>query len=432
MIRMATDRLGGTTYTFTNVNAFLANQPSTIQFLGDESAPSVFNNGATGPRHIEQEYYIGYAQDEWRANAEVHVELRRALRLLHAVARSERPAGQVQRRHRRHRSAHDAGPEVDEDELPAARRRDVFADDQDRRPRGLRACSSDRARPRIRSRRSPTPIASASTISSGAALAFPLDPSVATAKFVNNPNNRNYQPRAYRNDYTIPERIWQYTGLDSAGSGRQHGRDGRLRRVAGTQSVPAQHRESDRRGRAPIRIPPARRSSFVSSRSCSAMRPATSTGVQNPYAEIDTKTSGGHDNYNALQLGLTRRSSSGVAVNAQYTLSRSFGNTSGSNEALTVGNAAQTLADFDYDLGYNAFDVRHTFNVSALYSMPYGRGREHWRPAWPARCSAAGMSAASSTRAAGCRSTSESRVRTSSTSDAAGSVFNNPAAGRTP
>src|SRR5207247_771672 len=68
MIRMSTDRLGGTTYSFTNLNAFLANQPSAIQFLGDESAPSVFNNGATGLRHIEQEYVIGYLQDEWRAN----------------------------------------------------------------------------------------------------------------------------------------------------------------------------------------------------------------------------------------------------------------------------------------------------------------------------------------------------------------------------
>jgi hypothetical protein len=67
----------------------------------------------------------------------------------------------------------------------------------------------------------------------------------------------------------------------------------------------------------------------------------------------------------------------GLAVNAQYTLSRSFGNTSGSNEALTAGNAAQTLSEFDYDLGYNAFDVRHTFNFSALYSLPFGTGRKY-------------------------------------------------------
>ena len=55
MIRMETDRLGGTTYTYQNVTAFMANTPSSVQFLGDESAPSVFNNGATGPRFIEQE-----------------------------------------------------------------------------------------------------------------------------------------------------------------------------------------------------------------------------------------------------------------------------------------------------------------------------------------------------------------------------------------
>ena len=30
--------------------------------------------------------------------------------------------------------------------------------------------------------------------------------------------------------------------------------------------------------------------------------------IQRPYAEIDYKTSGGHDSYNAMQLALTRRS----------------------------------------------------------------------------------------------------------------------------
>src|SRR5499427_4557782 len=58
MVRMTTDRLGGTTYSFSNLSAFLGNQPTSIQFLGDVSAPSVFNNGATGPRHYQQEYYI--------------------------------------------------------------------------------------------------------------------------------------------------------------------------------------------------------------------------------------------------------------------------------------------------------------------------------------------------------------------------------------
>src|SRR5690606_4686401 len=65
-VRMTTDRLGGTTYTFANLTAFLANQAQSIQYLGDVSEPSVFNNGATGERHARQDYVIGYAQDEWK------------------------------------------------------------------------------------------------------------------------------------------------------------------------------------------------------------------------------------------------------------------------------------------------------------------------------------------------------------------------------
>jgi hypothetical protein len=98
-------------------------------------------------------------------------------------------------------------------------------------------------------------------------------------------------------------------------------------------------------------------------------------GVQNPYAEVDYKTTGGHDSYNAMMLSLTRRSARGLSMNAQYTLSKSFGNTAGSNEAQTSANLARTIDQFDYDVGYNAFDVRHTFNLSVLYAIPYGRGR---------------------------------------------------------
>jgi outer membrane receptor protein involved in Fe transport len=65
-IRLYTDRLGGTTYTYANLNAFLANTAQSIQYLGDVSAPSPFNNGATGERKAKTEFYIGYAQDEWK------------------------------------------------------------------------------------------------------------------------------------------------------------------------------------------------------------------------------------------------------------------------------------------------------------------------------------------------------------------------------
>jgi hypothetical protein len=76
-----------------------------------------------------------------------------------------------------------------------------------------------------------------------------------------------------------------------------------------------------------------------------------------------------------MMLQLSRRAASGISLNAQYTLGQSKGNTAGSNEALTSGNLARKLSDFDYDDGFNNFDVRHTFNLSLLYPLPYGRGR---------------------------------------------------------
>ena len=65
-IRLYTDRQGGITYTYANINNFLANTASSVQFLGDLSAPSPFFNGSTGQALAKQEYYIGYAQDEWK------------------------------------------------------------------------------------------------------------------------------------------------------------------------------------------------------------------------------------------------------------------------------------------------------------------------------------------------------------------------------
>jgi hypothetical protein len=78
-----------------------------------------------------------------------------------------------------------------------------------------------------------------------------------------------------------------------------------------------------------------------------------------------------------MMFSLNRRSINGLSTNLQYTLGRSRGTTGGSNEANTAANNATSLDEFEYDNGYNNFDVRQTFNVSVLYSIPYGRGREY-------------------------------------------------------
>ena len=367
-IRMATDRIGGTTYSFANLTAFLANQASTVQYLGDLSAPSPFNNGVTGERHTRQEYYIAYAQDEWHMGS--NLTLNYGLRYEYYTPLRE------------------ANNEIVKFNI------DTGAIDPNTTPEYF--SKKDNVEPRVSLTYAPgktvfrsgfgifvgpgqtedqiQPVESDRISSTLSNVSFPIDQSALVAAFTGNPNNRSFQPRAYANDYSIPERVYQYTAsvqqelpAHLAATAAYVGSQGRnlfLRSVANqiTQVVTNPNPASGAIVIRQFSIP---------------VRDAASNivGVQNPFAEVDFKTSGGHDNYNAMMLSLTRRASNGLSLNAQYTLSRSFGDTGGSNEAQTSANNALTLDQFDYDLGYNAFDVRHTFNLSALYSIPYGRGR---------------------------------------------------------
>jgi hypothetical protein len=367
-IRMSTDRIGGITYTFANVGAFLANQASSVQYLGDVSAPSPFNNGATGPRHIRQEYFIGYAQDEWHFSPKAtlnyglrydyYTPLREANDLIvkfnidtGAIDPASTPLFQSRK--------NNFQPRVSFTYAPG---HTVF------RAGGGMFVGPGQTEDQIQ------PVESDRVSSTISNATFPVDQAALVANFVNNPNNRSYQPRAYANDYTIPERIYQYTASvqqDLGGrlvfTGAYVGSQGRnlfLRSVANQITQV-------------ISNPNPANAAIVIREFSIPIRDANGniTGVQNPFAEVDYKTSGGHDSYNAMMLQFSRRAASGVSVNVQYTLGRSRGNTAGSNEALTSGNVARKLADFDYDNGYNNFDVRHTFNLSLLYPIPYGHGR---------------------------------------------------------
>jgi hypothetical protein len=428
LIRMQTDRLGGTTYTYQNVSAFLANTPSSVQFLGDESAPSVFNDGATGPRHIEQEYYIGYAQDEWHVSKALTMNLgvrydyytpireKNNLQVKFNVVTGviDPPTTPVMKSTRTNVQPRIGATLMATERTIIRGGFGLFVGPGQTEDQIQTIADSDRV---------------SATLSSGAV--FPLDPVLATSTFINNPNNRSYQPRAYRNEYEIPERVWQYTGSIQQDLG--------ARMVATAAYVGSQGRNLFLRSIANPIVEVATNSNpasaaFVVRKFSIVQRDASGAviSVQNPYAEIDTKTSGGKDNYNALQLGLSRRSANGLSVNAQYTLSRSFGNTSGSNEALTAANAAQTLAEFDYDTGYNAFDVRHTFNFSALYSLPFGTGRKYMNSGF-AGAVLGGWDVGGIVNS---RSGVPIDVRITRPDilymDGAGNFFNNPAAGRTP
>ena len=366
LIRMKTDRLGGTTYSFSNLNDFLANRPATIQYLGDVSAPSPFNNGATGERDARTEFFVGYLQDEWRPNTRftlnygVRYDYYKPLReknnldVLFDVERGVlRPADEPF-----FKVKHNFQPRVSFTWSPTERGRTIVrggfgmlvgpgqVEDQ------IQPIESDRV---------------SSTLSGGA---FPIDPASLAASFASNPNNRQYQPRAYAADYSVPEKVYQYTigfqqelpykiVMTAAYVGSQ-GRNLFLRSV--TNNITQVLTNSNPTGNAIV----IREFDIV----------AADGSIQRPYAEVDYKTSGGKDSYNALQLSLNRRIQNGLTLNGQYTLAKSFGNSAGSNETLTAANNARALGEFDYDKGYNRFDVRHTYNVSALYDVPVGKGRK--------------------------------------------------------
>ena len=401
-IRMWTDRQGGITYTWANTNNFLTNTLQSTQFLGDLSAPSPFFNNSTGQALATQAYYIGYAQDEWKIKSgltlnlglryEYYTPLREAndRQILFDINTGilRDPSGDPEVT-----SKTNFGPRVSFSWSPNFSGHGWFSGGRTviRGGAGIYygpGQAEDLIQP-IESNRI------SSTLSGGS---FPQDPNVIAANFINNPNNRAYQPRAYANDYTIPEKIYQYSFsvqqelpykmVFTAGFVGSQGRNLFLRSVANRilagQTVvqdgtplPSGFGVINRCNVAPINgtcagtivgvVQPVREFSIVS---------GTST-LQQPYAEVDYKTSGGHDDYRALQLSLGRRFNTGLTLNSQYTFARSLGNTSGSNEARTAANNARAISEFDYDDGYNNFDVRHAFNLSALYSLPFGKGKKY-------------------------------------------------------
>jgi hypothetical protein len=393
-IRLYTDRQGGITYTFSNINNFLANSLQSTQFLGDLSAPSPFFNNSTGEALAQQTYYIGYAQDEWKIRPnltlnyglryEYYTPLREAnnrqiyFDIVTGVLRDPTGDPLISKKN-------NFGPRVAVTWSPNPEGDGFFGGGKTVLRGGFGIYygpgqTEDQIQP-IESNRI------SSTLSGGS---FPQNPTVIAAAFITNPNNRQYQPRAYAPDYTIPEKVFQYSFswqqelpykliLTTAVVGSQ-GRNLFLRSVA-NRILPGQTTIVDG-------TPLPTTFGVVNRTNASGQVIAVSTirefsivsgtsSVQNPYAEVDYKTSGGRDNYRSLQLGLARRYSIGLTLNAQYTWSRSFGNTSGSNEARTAANNARAISDYDYDLGYNNFDVRHTFNLSAIYDLPFGKSKKH-------------------------------------------------------
>jgi hypothetical protein len=410
--RIYTDRLGGATYVFNGLTDFLANRAASIQYQGDLSDPSPINNGLSGIRLAKSTYYIGYAQDEWKIRP--NITLNYGLRYEYYTPLHEAHDGQVffdttngtlkpsTKDQNPLKGTNAFGPRLGLTWAPGQNKNGLFGGGRTVLRGGfgifygvgqvedqIQPIESDRIN---------------STISNTA-----FDPNIdgfiqtVRQNFINSPSNRVYQPRAYAPEYRIPEKIYSFTAsvqqelpmkiVATVGYVGSRGRNLFLRGLSNTlrdgnatiangQPLPANAgvvNRVDANGRV-IGVTSVRVFDIINQASlCGA--PA-SNAICKPFAEIDTKTSGGTDSYNAFQFTLTRRINSGLTLNSQYTLSRSFGITSGSNEARTaaqpIGGNRRTSGDannYEADLGYNTFDVRQTFNLSAVMDLPVGKGK---------------------------------------------------------
>ncbi len=390
LIRLYTDRLGGTTYTFSNLNAFLANTPASVQYLGDVSDVSPFN-GLSGQPEAKQEYYIAYAQDEWKIRPgftlsyglryEYYAPLREKNNkqvLLDITTGTLKPSETAAFLS----SKTNFGPRIAATWSPNIGGNGFFSGGKTIIRGGFGIYygpgqTEDQIQPIESDRIS-------STISSGSLLAFPANIPAIIANFNANPTNRQYQPRAYANNYKIPEQVFQYTfswqqqlgyGLVStiAYVGSQ-GRNLFLRSVA-NKILPGQTTILNG-ANLPTGVGVINRTNaggqVIGVNTVREFDILSGATQNRPFAEVDYKTSGGDDSYNALQLSIVRSFSSGLTMNAQYTFAKSEGLTAGSNEART---SAQ-LDNFEADRGRNNFDVRHTFNISALYELPIGNNKK--------------------------------------------------------
>jgi hypothetical protein len=356
-IGLYNNQLGGTTYTYNTIQQFIANSPNQIQFFGDLSDQSPFT-GLSGEAHVKQNYYIGFAQDEWKVTPSLTMSY--GLRYefyspLHEdrnkVVVFDMAQGTIVPRYAgdwyRSRTKN-FGPRLALTYAPRAlQNKTVF-----RVGGGVfygPGQTEDQIQPEANDRVT-------RTFSTG--KVYPIVPATDVYQGYDiNSTTLGYQPRAYAPQYSIPERVTTYTAsIEQELPGQMQlmvayvgsmGRNLFLRSI--TNLITS-----------------------VSTNSITGVGTA-SRQFGGRFAEIDYKTSGGSDRYDALQTTLQRRFGQGLSLGAQYTWAKELGTSSGSNEATT----AQNPYDFGTEYGRGTFDIRHSLNATVLYELPFGKGRAY-------------------------------------------------------
>ncbi|ADV81714.1 TonB-dependent receptor [Terriglobus saanensis] len=356
------NQLGGTTYTYASVADFTNNLTSQIQFYGDLSDLSPFT-GLSGNAYVKQNYYIGYAQDEWKVTPSLTLSY--GLRYeyfspLHETRNKNvvfdmttgniipKDAGDWYKS-----STNNYGPRVGLVWAPQALHNQTVI----RLGGGIYygpGQTEDQIQPEANDRVTKTFGTAAST-----GKTYPISPANDVyATYDINSTTLGYQPRAFAPQYKVPERVTTYT------ASIQQQLPGQFALMIGY--VGSTGRNLFLR-------------SITNLITGVAQNPTTGAGTAvrqfgGRFAEIDYKTSGGTDQYHGLQSTLQRRFTSGVSFGAQYTWAHELGTSSGSNEA-TTSQLPIPIYGSSSEYGRGTFDIRHTLNLTTLYDLPFGKGR---------------------------------------------------------
>jgi Carboxypeptidase regulatory-like domain len=101
------------------------------------------------------------------------------------------------------------------------------------------------------------------------------------------------------------------------------------------------------------------------------------------YGTITGSTNNGISNYNALQAVLTKRLSYGLELNVNYVWSHFLSDMDSSGWGSREGwQNYQNAYDIHDNYSNSNFDVRNAFKGSAIYTLPFGKGRQFLNNNW--------------------------------------------------
>ncbi len=374
-LRTYMDVRPGITYTFANVEDFLQAKPFSVQYLGDLGTPSPIGATPGGERKAEQEYYILYGQHQWMLPR--HVFLTYGMRYeYYSVLRESKDRAVVF--------------DVDAGKLSPPGTPFYKPSKMNFAPRlaltwaPRNACTilnskCEFAKDKVVLSASfgvylgPSPfLDQAKPIESDRIIyvtqrggVFPSNVNTLASDFLNNPDNRQYQPLALAPNYSNVERVYKY---DVALKYPLFGNFSLLVSYIGNQGRNLLLRNfTNRISQVFTNADPAKDAVVI--REFDVVNGNT---ILKPFGEIDFRTSEGKSNYNSFQTTVRGFHKKLFPLfEFQYSYADNRDNTNGGSKTVTTGNPF----DYEYDWGYAPDDVRHKVSVKLFAGLPFGRGR---------------------------------------------------------